>query len=353
MTPTPSQAREFPPLPDCDSYCIHKDSHEYEVFTAKQMREYADAATQARAVLRPEHEMFEAWALVHLGQGYKLDKDEGTYINPVTRWAFRAWQARAALSAPPAQALHASNPQILKAYELGFLRAAEWARRDDLRADLDSGAYAKDRARDLGPMLSPPTAQAAPVAASDWTEPTTYLRRFGDAMQLLCAGHRPTHAMMSAWLDSENEELQSFAAEHGPAWAQGIGLIDAARTTADQPTEGTDHEFHEAAPVAASPPTKWTYDPHDIGRGMVLNPAWLEFQKTTQQAAPVAASEPSAETMARKFHETYERLAPAFGYATRDETKRFDPESPNGRLMIATCAALAAALPVEPKGEGL
>jgi hypothetical protein len=158
---------------------------------------------------------------------------------------------------------------------------------------------------------------------------------------------------MSAWLDSENEELQSFAAEHGPAWAQGIGLIDAARTTADQPTEGTDHEFHEAAPVAASPPTKWTYDPHDIGRGMVLNPAWLEFQKTTQQAAPVAASEPSAETMARKFHETYERLAPAFGYATRDETKRFDPESPNGRLMIATCAALAAALPVEPKGEGL
>lgn len=95
--------------------------------------------------------------------------------------------------------------------------------------------------------------QAAPVAASDWTEPTTYLRRFGDAMQLLCAGHRPTHAMMSAWLDSENEELQSFAAEHGPAWAQGIGLIDAARTTADQPTEGPDHEFHEAAFVAAEP----------------------------------------------------------------------------------------------------
>jgi hypothetical protein len=69
-------------------------------------------------------------------------------------------------------------------------------------------------------------------------------------------------------------------------------------------------------------------------------------------AAPVAA-EPSAETMARKFYETYERLAPAFGYATRDETKRFDPELPNGRLMIATCTALAAALPVEPKGEGL
>jgi hypothetical protein len=61
----------------------------------------------------------------------------------------------------PSQEPAASNPQILKAYKLGFLRAAEWVNRDDLRADLDSGAYAKDRARDLGPMLL----QAAPVAA--------------------------------------------------------------------------------------------------------------------------------------------------------------------------------------------
>jgi hypothetical protein len=69
----------------------------------------------------------------------------------------------------PSQEPVASNPQILKAYKLGFLRAAEWVNRDDLRADLDSGAYAKDRARDLGPMLL----QAAPVAAS---EPSDALR---------------------------------------------------------------------------------------------------------------------------------------------------------------------------------
>lgn len=47
-----------------------------------------------------------------------------------------------------------------------------------------------------------------------------------------------------------------------------------------------------------------------------------------------------AETLARAFHETYERLAPSFGYETRPDTKAFDPESKNGRLMIAVCAEL-------------
>lgn len=43
-----------------------------------------------------------------------------------------------------------------------------------------------------------------------------------------------------------------------------------------------------------------------------------------------------AEKWARFFHETYERLAPAFGYETRAETREFDPQSRNGRLMMAT-----------------
>ena len=42
--------------------------------------------------------------------------------------------------------------------------------------------------------------------------------------------------------------------------------------------------------------------------------------------------------LARLFHETYERLAPSFGYETRPDTKSFDPESKNGRLMVAVCA---------------
>lgn len=45
-----------------------------------------------------------------------------------------------------------------------------------------------------------------------------------------------------------------------------------------------------------------------------------------------------SESIARKFHEVYERLAPDYGYVTREETRDFDPESPNGQLMIAVCA---------------
>jgi len=43
---------------------------------------------------------------------------------------------------------------------------------------------------------------------------------------------------------------------------------------------------------------------------------------------------PRAYRLARRFHEFYEQSAPAFGYETKKETKEFDPESPNGRLMM-------------------
>ena len=41
------------------------------------------------------------------------------------------------------------------------------------------------------------------------------------------------------------------------------------------------------------------------------------------------------------FHETYERLAPAYEYETRKETKEFDRKSKNGRLMLATIRSIA------------
>ena len=47
------------------------------------------------------------------------------------------------------------------------------------------------------------------------------------------------------------------------------------------------------------------------------------------------------------FHDTYERLAPSFGYETREETRKFDPESPNGRLMVAVCEEVLKAQPPE------
>jgi hypothetical protein len=51
---------------------------------------------------------------------------------------------------------------------------------------------------------------------------------------------------------------------------------------------------------------------------------------------------PEPEKLARQFHDTYERLAPQFGYETRADTKAFDPTSPNGRLMTAVCAEVSA-----------
>lgn len=48
--------------------------------------------------------------------------------------------------------------------------------------------------------------------------------------------------------------------------------------------------------------------------------------------------------MAQLFHDTYEALAPAFGYETRPDTKAFDPESPNGKLMCATVAKVRTAV---------
>lgn len=51
-----------------------------------------------------------------------------------------------------------------------------------------------------------------------------------------------------------------------------------------------------------------------------------------------------AEWLARFFHETYEALAPSFGYITKESTKNYDAESPNGRLMEAVAKKVLEAL---------
>jgi len=62
-----------------------------------------------------------------------------------------------------------------------------------------------------------------------------------------------------------------------------------------------------------------------------------------------------AKELAILFHETYERLAPEYGYETRPDTKQFDPESKNGRLMIAVCGevigSISTALVAKDEGE--
>ncbi len=63
---------------------------------------------------------------------------------------------------------------------------------------------------------------------------------------------------------------------------------------------------------------------------------------------------PDAESVARIFHETYERLAPSFGYETREATRGSWDNMPerNKHLMIATTAELLATLfPLEELDE--
>jgi hypothetical protein len=55
----------------------------------------------------------------------------------------------------------------------------------------------------------------------------------------------------------------------------------------------------------------------------------------------------SPEGLALVFHETYERLAPHFGYETRADTKVFDAASKNGRLMVAVCGELLDRMPAD------
>ena len=45
----------------------------------------------------------------------------------------------------------------------------------------------------------------------------------------------------------------------------------------------------------------------------------------------------TAVELAILFHKTYEKLAPSFSYVTKHDTKKFDINSPNGRLMVAVC----------------
>ena len=47
-----------------------------------------------------------------------------------------------------------------------------------------------------------------------------------------------------------------------------------------------------------------------------------------------------AKELAVLFHETYERLAPGFGYKTRKETREFSEHTSNGQLMIAVCGEI-------------
>ncbi len=54
----------------------------------------------------------------------------------------------------------------------------------------------------------------------------------------------------------------------------------------------------------------------------------------------VIANQPDELKLALAFHQTYERLAPNYGYETRKDTRAFDTSTANGKLMIAVCREL-------------
>jgi hypothetical protein len=66
----------------------------------------------------------------------------------------------------------------------------------------------------------------------------------------------------------------------------------------------------------------------------VLKSSLLEAEAAPQPVVP------EAEALARMFHENYESLAEVAGYETRLETRSFNLESPNGRLMVLVCAEI-------------
>ncbi len=132
-----------------------------------------------------------------------------------------------------------------------------------LRAALAAPAPAAPQAGAAGETVSCKHGVRLPHECSDcfdetdWYSPTTHAKRIADVMQLLCSGNRPSDAVVEAWLSNPDDcRLQEFAIEHGPSWAQGIAVIDAARVLADQPTEGVAHEF---APQPAAPQATATF----------------------------------------------------------------------------------------------
>jgi hypothetical protein len=66
-----------------------------------------------------------------------------------------------------------------------------------------------------------------------------------------------------------------------------------------------------------------------------------EITKQVEQEAKELCEQETLEEaaeLALVFHNTYEKLAPSFGYETRQDTKEFDFKSNNGRLMVAVCS---------------
>lgn len=230
------------------------------------------------------HRVWSAWSYGTMGpDDFGLVAEDGERIAEIARAAIEAYvavtQAVAAQAAPAAMAVPASWVDSEGEKPNG---------RDDLERVLDewndaTGALPRDSgwrcevlgmlhdAYDLGAHQATPALPATEDSSAgdlaDWRTPTSYLHRFRDAITLVCRGKTPPDNMLNGWLAGDSEELQDFAATHAPAWAQGIGAIEAATLMADQPTEGVEHEFRdESQPPAEvqAEPVAFTLDDSEL-----------------------------------------------------------------------------------------
>jgi hypothetical protein len=75
--------------------------------------------TQQHTTDNEDSERFKAWAKVNFGQGYSFKKEDGTYINAVTRWSAKSFKAGFDLAATPQAApVAASEPSDAQRYRL-------------------------------------------------------------------------------------------------------------------------------------------------------------------------------------------------------------------------------------------
>lgn len=82
-----------------------------------------------------------------------------------------------------------------------------------------------------------------------------------------------------------------------------------------------------------------------LNDGISNTVSWLRETPEIDCAVPLPSNQMnSALDLAILFHDTYERLAPQFGYETRPATRKFSPSSPNGQLMRAVCEELLKAM---------
>lgn len=86
---------------------------------------------------------------------------------------------------------------------------------------------------------------------------STHAQRFTDAVRVLCGGAVPPSEFVADWLAGVEvdglHQLQHWVLSQPGhvAWAQGIGILDAAAVLAAHPEEGCDHEILEERPASS------------------------------------------------------------------------------------------------------